>query len=106
MSGEGKRSRKELREGGAAEVPAGRVPRVAKLMALAIRFDQLIRDGVVADQAELARLGHVSPSKAHADHELAELGTGHSRGNFAPAPRRVGQRPGDRARSKADHGRG
>jgi len=29
-------------------------------MALAIKFDQLIRDGVVADQAELARLGHVS----------------------------------------------
>ena len=32
-----------------------RVPRVARLMALALRFDQLIRDGVVADQAELAR---------------------------------------------------
>ena len=31
---------------------AGRVPRVSRLMALAIRFDQLIRDGVVADQAE------------------------------------------------------
>jgi hypothetical protein len=29
-------------------------------MALAIRFDQLIREGVVADQAELARLGRVS----------------------------------------------
>lgn len=26
---------------------------------LAIRFDQLIRDGVVTDQAELTRLGHV-----------------------------------------------
>jgi hypothetical protein len=32
-------------------------------MALAIRFDQLLRDGVVADQAELARLGHVSPAR-------------------------------------------
>ncbi len=30
---------------------------VAKLMALAIRFEQLVRDGVVADYAELARLG-------------------------------------------------
>ena len=38
----------------------GRVPRVSRLMALAIRFEQMIRDGVVADQAELARLGHVS----------------------------------------------
>ena len=29
-------------------------------MALAIRFDQLLRDGVVADQSELARLAHVT----------------------------------------------
>lgn len=40
-----------------------RVPRVAKLMALAIRFDQMIRDGEVADQAELARLGHVTRAR-------------------------------------------
>jgi hypothetical protein len=32
-------------------------------MALAIRFAQLIRDGVVADQAELARIGHVSRAR-------------------------------------------
>ena len=42
---------------------SGHVPRVTKLMALAIRFDQLICDGVVADYAELARLGYVSPSR-------------------------------------------
>ena len=42
-------------------------------MALAIRFDQLIRDGVVADRAELARLGRVSRA-ADADHESAEPG--------------------------------
>jgi len=29
-------------------------------MALAIYFDQLISEGVVADQVEIARLGHVS----------------------------------------------
>ena len=40
-----------------------RVPRVARLMALAIRFDQLIRDGVMADQTELAQLGHVSRAR-------------------------------------------
>ena len=40
--------------------PVGRVPRVSKLMALAIRFDQLLRDGQVADQSELARLAHVT----------------------------------------------
>jgi hypothetical protein len=32
-------------------------------MALAIRFDQLIQDGTVTDQAELARLGHVSRAR-------------------------------------------
>jgi len=40
--------------------PAGRIPRVSKLMALAIRFDQLLRDGLVTDQSELARLAHVT----------------------------------------------
>ena len=32
-------------------------------MALAIRFDQLIQDGVVEDQVEIARLGHVTPAR-------------------------------------------
>jgi len=40
--------------------PAGRTPRVAKLMALAIRFDHLLQEGKVADQSELARLAHVT----------------------------------------------
>ena len=56
--------KKRMRRGDAQPHPgSGRVPRVAKLMALAIRFDQLIRHGVVADQTELARLGHVSPAR-------------------------------------------
>ena len=61
----GRHTRKELREGEATtpSAPAGRVPRVSRLMALAIRLDQLIRDGVVTDQAELARLGHVSRAR-------------------------------------------
>ena len=41
----------------------GRLQRVTKLMALAIRFDQLIQDGVVEDQGEIARLGHVTPAR-------------------------------------------
>jgi len=32
-------------------------------MALAIRFDQLLREGRVVDQAELARMGHVSRAR-------------------------------------------
>ena len=45
------------------DVPAGRVPRVTRLMALAIRFDNLIRSGAITDQAELARIGHVSRAR-------------------------------------------
>ena len=60
----GRRSRKELYDGKfASSVPRGRIPRVSRLMALAIRFDQLIRDGIVADQAELARLGHITRAR-------------------------------------------
>ena len=32
-------------------------------MTLAIRFEQLIQDGVVEDQGEIARLGHVTPER-------------------------------------------
>ena len=41
-------------------VPPGRTPRIAKLMALAIRFDGLIGEGKVTDMSELARLAHVT----------------------------------------------
>ncbi len=40
-----------------------RVPRIARLMALALRCDELIRSGEVADYAELARLGRVSRAR-------------------------------------------
>lgn len=45
---------------GATDADEGRVPRVARLMALAIRFDQLLREGVVANQSELAKLARVT----------------------------------------------
>ena len=38
----------------------GRIPRVSRLMALAIHFDRLLREGKVRDQSELARLAHVT----------------------------------------------
>jgi hypothetical protein len=59
----GQQSRKKMHTGEEPEQPSGRIPRVAKLMALAIRFDDLIRDGVVGDYAELARLGHVTRAR-------------------------------------------
>ncbi|MFO0836827.1 MAG: hypothetical protein U0638_17845 [Phycisphaerales bacterium] len=37
-----------------------RVPRVARLMALAIHFDGMLRKGVVADQSELAQVCEVT----------------------------------------------
>ena len=43
-----------------AEESKGRVPRISKLMALAIRYDQMLSDGVVQSQTELAELLHVS----------------------------------------------
>lgn len=61
----GRNGRKYLEKGDAPLPPVepGRVPRVARMMALAIRFDGLIRNGVVLDQADLARLGHVSRAR-------------------------------------------
>ncbi|HRQ76171.1 MAG TPA: hypothetical protein PK098_09665 [Phycisphaerales bacterium] len=59
----------ELREGEQpdkpprADVLAGNVPRVSRLMALAIRFDHLICSGEVDDYADIARLGHVSRAR-------------------------------------------
>jgi hypothetical protein len=41
----------------------GRVPRVSRLMALAIRLDGLLRVGAVGNHADLAVLGHVSRAR-------------------------------------------
>ena len=60
------KGRKQLNEAPAVPrpvVPAGRVPRVARWMALAIRFEQLLRERQVASYAELARLGHVTRAR-------------------------------------------
>ena len=43
--------------------PEGRLPRITRLMALAIRLDGLLRAGLVSDQAQVARLGHVSRAR-------------------------------------------
>lgn len=58
------RGRKVLTPGPAPTPhPTGRVPRVARLMALAIRFEGLLESGAVANQAELAALGHVTRAR-------------------------------------------
>ena len=57
---------KKVLKNGAAPTQApqrGRVPRVTRLLALAHRFEKLIRDGVVRDDADLSRLGHVTRAR-------------------------------------------
>ena len=58
--------RRRERARGAPPGPAvvgSRIPRVSRLLALAWHLDELLRGGVVADQAALARLGHVSRAR-------------------------------------------
>ncbi len=58
----GKAGRKRLNATTAPplKLQAGRTQRISKLMALSIKLDGMLRDGVVADQSELARLARVS----------------------------------------------
>src|SRR5688572_23046543 len=56
------RKQKTLRIG-EAPVPSGtrgRVPRISRLMALALHIDQLVHDGTLRNYADAARLGHVT----------------------------------------------
>jgi len=56
--------RKVLTEGPPPEPPSeGLVPRISRLVALAIHMDDLIRRGEVTDYSELARLAHVSRAR-------------------------------------------
>ena len=57
-----RKGRREMRPGPTpvVDTPASRVPRLARLMALAIKFDQMLASGAVRDQAQLAEVGHVS----------------------------------------------
>jgi len=43
--------------------PEGRLPRLTRLMALALHCEGLLRRGQVADYSSLARLGHVSRAR-------------------------------------------
>ena len=41
----------------------GKLPRISRLMALAIHFDRLVRNGEIHDYTELAGLGHVTRAR-------------------------------------------
>ena len=67
----GRCGRKEMHPGGEkAALPPGRVPRVSRLMALALRLDELVRTGQVASYTELATVGHVTRARVS---QLASL---------------------------------
>ncbi len=56
--------RKRLVPGdGQREIAPGHLPRITRLMALAIRLETLVFEGKVKDYAELARVGHVTRAR-------------------------------------------
>lgn len=60
----GRKAQRKLKPGAApSPMPTGTTPRIAKLMALALHFDEVIRAGQIADLADLARLGRVSRAR-------------------------------------------
>ena len=75
----GAKGRRRMRKG-AAPIPRpvepGRIPRISRLMALAIHFDGLLRRGEVKDYADLARLGHVSRARISQIMNLLNLAPG------------------------------
>ena len=62
----GRCGRKRMRKGEApvpCPVEPGRIPRISRLMALALRFEGLLKQGAARDYTDLARLGLVSRTR-------------------------------------------
>ena len=59
----GRKDHQQLRRGRPPKPVEGRLPRVARLMALAIRYDEMLRRGDVPDMATLARQGQVTRAR-------------------------------------------
>jgi hypothetical protein len=56
-----------------SEATGRSIPRIARLMALAIRFDGLLREEKIRDYAELARLGRVTRARMTQIMKLLDL---------------------------------
>lgn len=69
----GRKGRKRLEVGAEPPPPPERIPRVARLLALAHHWRGLIRDGTVRDQADLARLVGVSRARVTQVMRLLDL---------------------------------
>jgi hypothetical protein len=57
------RRRFRLQPGERPARPTTRIPRVSRLMALALKFNRMLDDGAVVSMAELARLGRVTRAR-------------------------------------------
>ena len=62
-SGQGQRERKATSHQSDGDGADSTIPRIARLMALAIRFEGLLREEKFRDYAELARLGRVTRAR-------------------------------------------
>lgn len=45
-------------------IPVGKVPRISRVMALAIHCNDLIESGAITDQSELARFGQITTARS------------------------------------------
>ena len=59
----GRNTRRELRRGASPKRPKFRTPRISKLMALAIHYDDMINRGQIEDYATVARFGQLSRAR-------------------------------------------
>ena len=68
-------ARRKLRDCDPAQIkdPDSFIPRIARLMALAIRFEGLVRDETVQNYAELAQLGRVTRARTTQIMKLLQL---------------------------------
>lgn len=53
----------QLRQGLAPETPQGKIPRISRLMALAIHCDELLRSGQITNQSELAYYARITRAR-------------------------------------------
>ena len=85
-------------------VDPGRVPRISRLMALAIHFDEMIRAGKVANISEIARLANATDDSSRSPGDLEDAtgrlenapdGLEHATGHPSRHPGRLSRSPGE-----------
>jgi hypothetical protein len=67
------RRRVAAKSSDASPVAPGRIPRISRLVAVAIRLERMLQTGEVSDLTELARLSHVTQPRMSQILNLAQL---------------------------------